>query len=280
MNDAVLEMAIQEVQETLYIYVDAKDKHDAMMYVSELHNLTWELACKFGKEELDINITSVATDGHKAWEELTMSPLLDVVYAMSHSFETEKQTRQQLGLLPVMFRSPAAQIQSEYIRESDAYVDEEVGEPAAMDTTIVCGTFDHLHNGHKRLLSFAVSLCRKTLMIAITASPLLLESKPSPELIEPLSIRKANLTDFLKSIRPDLKVEFEDVMEGWGPASIPKSNVNFVVSSRDAKQAKSLMFRTSGYFFIQVVRRTNKSTQSSSRTRAELASRADYTTSN
>lgn len=54
--------------------------------------------------------------------------------------------------------------------------DNEVLHNQVYDSVVIGGTFDHLHSGHKILLSEAILRCRKVLTVGITDTPML-ESK-------------------------------------------------------------------------------------------------------
>lgn len=53
-NDVLLEKAIDNVSETLILYVIGRDKHEIVNYTSELYTLVWDLVCVANKPMLDI----------------------------------------------------------------------------------------------------------------------------------------------------------------------------------------------------------------------------------
>ena len=66
----------------------------------------------------------------------------------------------------------------------------------SFDCSIVAGTFDRLHIGHKILLSESVLLTTKKLLIGITDDQMIQE-KSLYEQIEPLNLRIKNVKTFL-----------------------------------------------------------------------------------
>ena len=104
----------------------------------------------------------------------------------------------------------------------------------SFDYSIVAGTFDRLHIGHKILLSESVLLTKKKLLIGIT-DKLMIEKKLLFELIEPLNIRIENVTKFLKSIAPHLEIEFAPLNDPFGPSITEKDYQCLIVSKETIK---------------------------------------------
>ena len=65
------------------------------------------------------------------------------------------------------------------------------------------GTFDHLHNGHKLLLTQAL-LCSDQKIVCGITTDALLKKKAYAEFIESFSIRKENVIKFCKRINPKI----------------------------------------------------------------------------
>ncbi|KAH9857167.1 Nucleotidylyl transferase [Lenzites betulinus] len=83
------------------------------------------------------------------------------------------------------------------------------------------GTFDHLHAGHKILLSMGAWIARRKLIVGITGDALLTK-KEHKEVLEPLLVRTARVRGFLALFRPGIEhalVPIEDVYgpTGWDP---------------------------------------------------------------
>ena len=91
----------------------------------------------------------------------------------------------------------------------------------SFDFSIVAGTFDRLHIGHKILLSESVLLTKKKLLIGITDEAMI-KKKLLYELIEPLNIRIDNVRRFLNLIAPHLEIEFAPLIDPFGPSIIER----------------------------------------------------------
>ena len=85
------------------------------------------------------------------------------------------------------------------------------------------GTFDHMHSGHKLLLTQACLLTKDTLHIGITGDELL-KSKAYAALIEPFELRKQRVLRFIQSLTVHLKIEITELSDPVGPAG---TNPNF-----------------------------------------------------
>ncbi len=80
---------------------------------------------------------------------------------------------------------------------------------------VLGGTFDHLHAGHKALLSLAAMCTSEALVIGIT-SPEMLKHKENYALIETLETRVAGVMEFIKFFKPSLKVEISPLTDPFG----------------------------------------------------------------
>jgi phosphopantetheine adenylyltransferase/dephospho-CoA kinase len=104
----------------------------------------------------------------------------------------------------------------------------------SFDYSIVAGTFDRLHIGHKILLSESVLLTKKKLLIGITDEQMI-QKKLLYELIEPLNIRIKNVTLFLNTIAPNLELEFSPLIDPFGPSITEKDYQCLIVSKETIK---------------------------------------------
>lgn len=85
------------------------------------------------------------------------------------------------------------------------------------DYVAVGGSFDQLHNGHRKLLSLAAAVCAKELTIGITGDAMLV-NKAHQSLIEPLSDRISHVRGFLSFMKPTLALNVVEINDPFGPA--------------------------------------------------------------
>lgn len=97
--------------------------------------------------------------------------------------------------------------------------------------SIIGGTYDRLHSGHKILLSESVLLTRNKLLIGVSDGELLIRKKLT-ELIEDFDKRCEKLKRFLAIINPDLNVVTERITDPYGP-SITEPDYQCLIVSRE-----------------------------------------------
>ena len=97
----------------------------------------------------------------------------------------------------------------------------------------VGGTFDHIHDGHKILLSMAVFLTKQKLIIGVTGSKLL-ENKKFAEVLQKFSARQQSIIDFVKMLL-NVTLEFYEINDVCGPTGFLK-NINALVVSEESSK--------------------------------------------
>lgn len=76
----------------------------------------------------------------------------------------------------------------------------------SVSTTALGGTFDHLHIGHKILLTLSAWITTNRLIVGIS-DKVLLKNKKYPELLESLQQRTLAVKSFLQLIKPTLQLD-------------------------------------------------------------------------
>ena len=158
---------------------------------------------------------------------------------------------------------------------------------------VACGgTFDNFHYGHKILLTMALAICTKALVIGIS-SPTLLANKKNVDQIQPLDVRRKHVTSFLDAVIESSDVSVESsadsevltfsrqtdgeffnyqvlmptLFDGFGPTITDPRIQAIIVSSETINGAlKANIIREGKGFpplFIYVVKRNNTATLSS-----------------
>ncbi|KAJ9084401.1 hypothetical protein DSO57_1024831 [Entomophthora muscae] len=105
------------------------------------------------------------------------------------------------------------------------------------------GTFDHLHIGHKILLSVAAFAAKKSLVCGVM-DPSNLTNKKFHELLEPLETRIQNVSSFLKLINPNLACEpilkIVPIFDAFGP-TLTDSSIDTLVVSQETSAGGDLV---------------------------------------
>jgi len=104
------------------------------------------------------------------------------------------------------------------------------------DYVVVGGTFDHLHAGHKVLLTVAAALATRKLVVGVSGPPLL-EGKQGAAILEPWKARAHRVADFVTRVRPDLPTSCEELLDGFGPSLWPE--MRCLVVSAETKSGGS-----------------------------------------
>lgn len=93
------------------------------------------------------------------------------------------------------------------------------------------GTFDHIHDGHKILLSVAAFLTSSKLIIGVTDEELLLKKKYK-EFLESFDRRANNVQHFLALLKPGLSAQIVPIKDVCGPTgTVPE--IECLVVSRE-----------------------------------------------
>lgn len=93
-----------------------------------------------------------------------------------------------------------------------------IPEEEAYKSVALGGTFDHLHSGHKLMLSLAALVTCDRILCGITASEML-SNKNHPEKLENLDSRMLTVQDFLMNFKEgcERKVEIVTLRDPFGP---------------------------------------------------------------
>ena len=104
------------------------------------------------------------------------------------------------------------------------------------EAVAVGGTFDHLHNGHKILLSMASLITSKILRVGVTRleGPRL-ERKKHFEYIQSLDERSLAVSNFVKMFKPSITVTVTPIDDDYGPTRDDTSLKAIVGSQETAK---------------------------------------------
>lgn len=108
------------------------------------------------------------------------------------------------------------------------------------------GTFDHLHAGHKILLSMAAWIASEKVIVGVTgetarhmqrlvnkdADDTLLTKKSNRELVETIEHRIEAVRDFLSLFRPQIMHEIVPISDVYGPTATD-SNIQALVVSKE-----------------------------------------------
>ncbi|KAK5850940.1 hypothetical protein PBY51_001774 [Eleginops maclovinus] len=104
---------------------------------------------------------------------------------------------------------------------------------------VVGGTFDRLHGAHKTLLNISCLLANKRFLIGV-CDKAMLKKKVLKELVEPYSVREQRLKEFLKEIKPSLRVEIVPLHDPYGVSVVDPLLQCIVVSEETRKGGEAV----------------------------------------
>ncbi|KAG9457101.1 hypothetical protein H6P81_001609 [Aristolochia fimbriata] len=96
---------------------------------------------------------------------------------------------------------------------------------------VLGGTFDRLHDGHRKLLEASANLARDKIVVGVCTGPMLAK-KELADIIQPIETRMKAVEDYIKSIKPGLTVHVEPITDPYGP-SIVDDKLDAIIVSKE-----------------------------------------------
>ncbi|KAF8077699.1 hypothetical protein FPV67DRAFT_8770 [Lyophyllum atratum] len=113
------------------------------------------------------------------------------------------------------------------------------GKPPRLPVVALGGTFDHLHAGHKILLSMGAWIASQKIIVGVTDDVLLMK-KSNREMLQPLSERIACVRAFLTRFRPGIEYEIVPIQDVYGPTGWDPNVQGLVVSRETMNGAEAI----------------------------------------
>ncbi|KAG1177583.1 hypothetical protein G6F70_003923 [Rhizopus microsporus] len=107
-------------------------------------------------------------------------------------------------------------------------------EPRIFQRVAVGGTFDHLHAGHKILLTMTALLSDKSMVVGVT-DDCMLQKKKHKDLIAPTMKRVKVVQEYLHSVKRGIQYEVVPITDPFGPTVTDPTIDGLVVSKETLK---------------------------------------------
>ncbi|KAF9049520.1 Nucleotidylyl transferase [Hymenopellis radicata] len=101
------------------------------------------------------------------------------------------------------------------------------------------GTFDHLHAGHKILLSMALWITSQKIIVGVTDDALL-KKKAYKDELEDITTRTSRVRKFVSLVRPGLQYDIVPINDVYGPTGWDANIQALVVSHETLSGARSI----------------------------------------
>lgn len=104
----------------------------------------------------------------------------------------------------------------------------------SFDISAVGGTFDHLHDGHKILLSIAIFLTKKKLIIGLTGEELLINKKFKDQL-QSYEVRKSEVLNYVTKVDDSVDYDVLTIRDVCGPTGY-EPNIQALIVSKETEK--------------------------------------------
>ncbi|KAH8827021.1 hypothetical protein DL96DRAFT_1669731 [Flagelloscypha sp. PMI_526] len=111
--------------------------------------------------------------------------------------------------------------------------------PSTFPVVALGGTFDHLHAGHKILLSMGAWITETKLIVGLTDDALLV-NKSNKHILESLSQRTSRIYSFLTMFKPSIQPDIVPISDVYGPTGWDPNVQGLVVSKETLSGAKAI----------------------------------------
>lgn len=234
-----------------------------------------------------------------SWYTLGLDANIGIIYGEEETFDLTEINSERCsinGIEPLMYQS-LYPLTLKYVRPEFHYFEDDEADLSPHDTVwavpsrsaifhptdsalfvfgqvMIGGTFDHLHNGHKKLLGLAVSICKNHLVVGVTAAHML-KHKKYPQVVESEEKRRAGVMNFIAFLNSSITVEVVMIDDAFGPTITFPGKAALVVSTETVGAVSEISAIRSSLGFLPlhifVCQRTETSTMSSTFIREIIA---------
>ncbi|EDO33766.1 predicted protein [Nematostella vectensis] len=224
---SLLELASREIKDVLYIDIYGSKNESLGRFYGFLADVYGVHSCG----SLDVRVLQPE---QKQCETRKLSHVPEVAFL--RDFSTDVGLDLQTLKRHVQRRFPTLEAERVKIIEPIIKEREEKHwpEPKTYAETVLGGTFDHIHAGHRLLLSVSCLLCTKRITVGLADGPLL-SKKVLKELMQTFDERKKIVEQFIEDISPDLHHNVVPITDPIGPSGTDPALECLIVSQETIK---------------------------------------------
>lgn len=241
-NDEIISKVMSQVRKGLYVYICAGvdlPKSVVCEYISDTYNRIWDEMLLNDTVSMDcVVVGDVHGSDFISRSQLRSLPNLNAVFTFDNECKsTIDSSRATAKLTAVNFvhtnkliaHQPA--IAGTPGTAAVYYFDADSVHIPRFRKVALGGTFDQLHNGHRKLLTLAAASSSEKLIIGVMGDQML-KNKSNYNLIAKYDARKEGVCKFLGIAKPNLKYEIVELFDPYGP-TISEPNIDALVVSSE-----------------------------------------------
>jgi len=204
-----------------------------------LYNELWDLALDADKTSLDCVVLLEPVASFLERGSAAGADAVEVVWSAGPTISScTPDAELQMAKADLRVESLGDELQEELFGVSYVLYDNINERLPQFAKVAVGGTFDHFHNGHKKLLSITAAVTTQEIVCGITGASML-KDKKFGDRIETIEERKKSVLLFLNSVAsPSLNLNLVTIDDPWGPTVVDDDIEAIVVSTEVLKGAR------------------------------------------
>ncbi|XP_033762317.1 bifunctional coenzyme A synthase-like [Pecten maximus] len=253
------------VSNTLYVHIQPNTPRDNKVfavsqtpYTHELRTLITQLYTSSASvcNHLDVNILlgHISNKSYFPWDvSYRIKPGCDVILFDDDYWLNGKEDTARTSLLdhiskkfqPDCHRMPSIDVVNICERKSEELSSQTNGQSetssliSSFANTVLGGTFDHIHAGHKILLGEGCLLADKQLTVGVTNGDMN-NKKTLSELIQPVQSRLESVKSFIQNVRPNISSNVVPIYDAFGP-TITNNDLQCIILSQETRKGGQMV---------------------------------------
>jgi len=227
---------IENLNDTTHLW---KKWNEIEKLLSSFYVMTSQKTYQCGKILLDVNVIFDKWCDYEifiedTWDKLVVTDENDIEYIDNinnqRSILELPQIKYIYSEIPdSVITDEDSKFENKFVEQQTCFIETNDNEKECYPVVALGGTFDHLHNGHKILLTISAWIASKKVICGVSDDELL-KNKKGAELLQSIYERCYNVQKFLHRVRRNLIYYIQPINDGYGPTIIDK-NIQAIVGS-------------------------------------------------